>query len=100
MLNGFSPLPNNELQRICLNKGLSEKRAQTIGRHIQEYFSPIIMQSDVKILLDVKMYGYGEKIPDGVENPKQQDPRRRICKVYAYVSPSFDWNKLFLMKQK
>ncbi len=92
-------LESREQRRKCLNRVLSEKRAQTIGMFFQDYFEPLL-QTHGNISLDINMLGYGEDhIPDGVTDPyPTKDERRRICKIYAYVSPSFDWHELFLTR--
>jgi outer membrane protein OmpA-like peptidoglycan-associated protein len=60
----------------CLNQRLSELRATAIG----EYLIQKISESDPNIVVKKGNFiGRGEEIPEGVENPLVDDPRRRIC---------------------
>ena len=74
-----------ESQRKFLNQRLALFRAQNIFDNVKE----LLLNSgklpvDVEIVDDI--VGKGEEIPEGVSAPyPQNDPRRRMCKVYSYV---------------
>lgn len=72
-------------QRKFLNQRLSLFRAQNIFDNVKE----LLLNSgelpiDVEIIDDI--VGRGEDIMEGIAAPyPQDDPRRRMCKVYSYV---------------
>lgn len=69
-------------RRKCLNQRLSELRAAVIG----EYIRKKIAESDSVIRVETgEFIGRGEEIPQGVENPSEDDPRRRICIIESSV---------------
>ncbi|PID57148.1 hypothetical protein CSB45_07920 [candidate division KSB3 bacterium] len=73
-------------RRKFLNQELSELRAKMISEYavqiIEQYASE---QSIVSITQDIK--GFGESIPPAVPEPYPiDDARRRICKIYSYIT--------------
>ena len=73
-------------RRKFLNQGLSELRAKAIAEYavyiIQEHQ---VDQARLRIAQDIQ--GLGEIIPPGVTAPYPiEDSRRRICKIYSYIT--------------
>jgi len=76
-----TPLPPTPLeQKAVLNQRLSQRRAQKICDYLVariELLEPIAIEKDV--------LGLGEQLPPGIPAPHpQNDPRRRICKIYSH----------------
>ena len=87
LLEQGEEVPSTEpSRRKFLNQGLSELRAKALADHtvkiIDEHASE---QGILHIQQDVR--GLGEIIPPGVSKPYPlEDPRRRICKIYSYIT--------------
>ncbi len=73
-------------QRRFLNQRLSEFRAKTITRAIEQFISKSETgTSGFKI--DTEAVGRGEKMPANLPPPyPTTDSRRRICKIYTYTT--------------
>ena len=71
-------------RRRFFNQRLSEFRARTIS----EYFIALLEKSKISgVHIDQEIIGLGEQVPPGLSAPYPlSDPRRRICKVYSYIT--------------
>ena len=82
-------VPTDDTRWTFFNQRLSEFRAREIGGYIKQQ----ILESDPEnplIQIELEPIGNGQAIPPGVEPPyPTDDPRRRICKIYSYVT--LDW---------
>lgn len=72
-------------QRRFLNQRLSQFRAQIVADDFRQF----LMNSNIlssNVMIDETVVGMGEEIPQGISAPyPQNDPRRRICKIYSYA---------------
>jgi hypothetical protein len=80
-------IPEYEIERRqFLNQRLSEFRARGASENLKQF----IIQSDPNFSeaqIDQEYVGLGEEIPPEVSSPYPlSDPRRRICKIYGYIS--------------
>jgi hypothetical protein len=80
-------LPQHPIERRqFLNLWLSEFRAESISRQLRERLlqtAPEMSPSQT----NQESMGLGEEIPPEVSPPYPiQDPRRRICKIYGYIT--------------
>jgi outer membrane protein OmpA-like peptidoglycan-associated protein len=77
-------IPDDPMRRrFFLNQLLSEFRARTVS----DYLKQRILQTDNNLTLQEEILGKGEEIPPDVSAPfPETDPRRRICRVYCYVT--------------
>jgi hypothetical protein len=87
MENVSDPIPTNQIERRqFLNWRLSELRA----RITSESLGQTIIQMDQEISerqIERETIGFGEEIPPDVPAPyPRSDSRRRICKIYGYLS--------------
>ena len=87
MKDASHPRPGSPAaRRQFLNQRLSELRARTTA----EYLKQFITQTDLEnpqAQVEEELLGLGEDIPPGVSPPYPlSDPRRRICKIHAYVT--------------
>ena len=87
------PLPEYQIERRqFLNQRLSEFRARGASESLKQF----IIQADQKFSQDQieqEFVGLGEEIPPEVSSPYPlSDPRRRICKIYGYIS--LQWYRL------
>lgn len=70
----------------ALNKRLSEFRARTISDYLVQFIRNAI-GDDPSIEIQQEIIGLGEDIPKGLPAPYgYDDARRRICKIYAYIT--------------
>lgn len=78
--------PHKTDQRQFLNQRLSEFRAKTIVKYIEEFISmPEKKAADFQI--ETEAVGRGEKMPANLPSPyPTSDFRRRICKIYTYTT--------------
>ncbi|MDM8550595.1 OmpA family protein [Desulfobacterales bacterium HSG2] len=73
-------------QRQFLNQRLSELRARTIVKYIEEFIS-ISEKKESGFQIDTEAVGRGEKMPANLPPPyPNTDFRRRICKIYTYTT--------------
>ncbi|MBD3304917.1 OmpA family protein [candidate division KSB3 bacterium] len=71
-------------RRRFLNQQLSEFRARTISHYLVQQIEPGTPDS---LQIEQEIIGRGETIPPELEAPYElSDPRRRICKIYTYLS--------------
>ena len=80
-------LPQDAIERRkFLNQRLATLRAQSIS----DYFKQLIeaaSQGLPRIYFEEDIIGRGEEIPPDVDPPyDRDDPRRRICNIYSYVT--------------
>ncbi len=69
-------------RRKFLNQRLSEYRARSAVRFLGQR----LLQADRNLHIQQEIIGKGEEIPQELTPPySASDPRRRICKVYAYI---------------
>jgi outer membrane protein OmpA-like peptidoglycan-associated protein len=87
LMDGIAHLApeRGKARRQFLNQRLSQFRAQSISDDFKRLFADSQILSG-RVRLDEEVIGKGEEIPQGVLEPyPQNDPRRRICKIYSYV---------------
>ncbi len=84
---GIEDLPVQYPERgQVLNQRLSEFRARTISEHLEQFIREEIGDAS-RIEIEQEIIGLGEEIPKGLPGPYgYQDPRRRICKIYTYIT--------------
>ncbi len=80
-------VPHTEpARRKFFNQRLSEFRARVIA----EYTAALLVQQGAgqsRFQVKQEIFGLGETLPPGVEPPYPvQDPRRRFCKIYSYIT--------------
>jgi hypothetical protein len=72
-------------RRRFLNQRLSELRAKMIGEYITQMLKQA-QQGTPPPQIQQDLVGLGEELPAGLKSPYPlSDPRRRICKVNAYI---------------
>lgn len=89
LLEGVTePIPQKgtDERRKLLNRRLSEFRARTISEHLREIILTA-KQGLMRLKIELEIIGLGEKTPEDVLPPyPKEDARRRICRIYRYVS--------------
>lgn len=86
-----SKVPSGEEGSSLLNRELSCLRAKSIEEYLRKHVESNFPRNDPKLeLADISNEGRGEESPytftDSKEEPyHKEDPRRRICKIYANV---------------
>jgi len=74
-------------QRQFLNQRLSDLRARTIVKYIEEFVSISEKKEESDFQIDTEAVGRGEKMPANLAPPyPTTDFRRRICKIYTYTT--------------
>lgn len=87
LIEGAENLPGDADERkIFLNQRLSELRAKAIADYVKE----LILQdcsAEEQLVVEQIIEGAGEKLPPNIESPyPYQDPRRRICRIFCWLS--------------
>lgn len=87
LTNGAEHLPGDlHARNTFLNQRLSELRAKAIA----DYMKDLILQesgADGQLIVEQVIEGAGEKLPPNLAPPHPyQDPRRRICRIYCWMS--------------
>lgn len=88
LMEGVSEqIPQNQVERRqFLNQRLSVLRARETSTHLEQF----ILQANPELSqrqIEQETTGLGEEIPPEVSPPyPKSDPRRRICKIYGYIS--------------
>ncbi|MCP4113384.1 MAG: hypothetical protein GY749_48955 [Desulfobacteraceae bacterium] len=84
--SGIIPVPKTSPgeRRKALNQNLSQFRAETIGKYIEQRISEFDDHS-LDIEIKTEFIGRGETVPDGIIPTYQpDDPQRRMCKIDSY----------------
>jgi len=87
VIEGVESLPENLKERqALLNQRLSELRAKAIA----DYMKELILHdcaAEEQLVVEQVIEGAGEKLPPNLEPPyPYQDPRRRISRIYCWMS--------------
>jgi hypothetical protein len=88
LIKGVEDEIPDELDKIwgVLNQRLSEFRAREIAEYIKQHIRETVPENSL-LQLEFEPFGRGQEIPPGVNPPyPKDDPRRRICKIYSYVT--------------
>lgn len=71
------------------NLKLSQDRAATVKLEIIKQLNSLVVNERLNIVFDnIQARGHGEKLPEGLDQRGENDPRRRICIINSLVGAS------------